>query len=111
MHNNKAILIPTLALLAGSAAIYSSQTLAHSGDIETNTILVEPDADQSRAMAMARSIFGGLGSATNPAAQAYVADRTEPSQRTRALSALTETEFNPSPPPAKIQPWPAAPTN
>lgn len=27
--------------------------------------------------------------------------------RQRALSALDEAEFNPSPPPAKIQPWPA----
>ncbi|NQY95892.1 MAG: VOC family protein [Henriciella sp.] len=28
--------------------------------------------------------------------------------RERALAALAETEFNPSPPPAKIQPWPSA---
>ncbi|MGB3724000.1 MAG: VOC family protein [Pacificimonas sp.] len=28
--------------------------------------------------------------------------------RERALAALDETEFKPSPPPAKIQPWPAA---
>lgn len=41
------------------------------------------------AMALARCLFGGLGSATNPSAQAYVADRTEPSQRTEALAALT----------------------
>jgi catechol 2,3-dioxygenase-like lactoylglutathione lyase family enzyme len=31
--------------------------------------------------------------------------------RERALSALKETEFNPSPPPAKIQPWPATAAN
>ena len=41
------------------------------------------------AMALARCLFGGLGSATNPSAQAYVADRTEPAQRTEALAALT----------------------
>jgi len=41
------------------------------------------------AMALSRSIFGGLGSATNPAAQAYVADRTAPSERTEALASLT----------------------
>ncbi|MFW6412928.1 MAG: MFS transporter [Oceanicaulis sp.] len=41
------------------------------------------------AMAMARCLFGGLGSATNPSAQAYVADRTAPAQRTEALAALT----------------------
>jgi hypothetical protein len=28
--------------------------------------------------------------------------------RERALAALDETEFKPSPPPAKMQPWPAA---
>ncbi len=70
MHNNKAILIPTLALLAGSAAIYSSQTLAHAGDLETNTILVEPDADQSRAMAMAFNISEAFS---------YAAEQIEPS--------------------------------
>lgn len=41
------------------------------------------------AMALARSLFGGLGSATNPAAQAYVADRTSPAERTEALAGLT----------------------
>ncbi|HAQ36568.1 MAG TPA: MFS transporter, partial [Alphaproteobacteria bacterium] len=34
------------------------------------------------AMALSRALFGGLGSATNPSAQAYVADRTSPSERT-----------------------------
>ncbi|MHA6288783.1 MFS transporter [Maricaulis sp. CAU 1757] len=41
------------------------------------------------AMALARTLFGGLGSATNPAAQAYVADRTTPAERTEALAGLT----------------------
>lgn len=41
------------------------------------------------AMALARCLFGGLGSATNPSAQAYVADRTSPAERTQALAALT----------------------
>ena len=40
-------------------------------------------------MAAARALFGGLGSATNPAAQAYVADRTAPADRTEALAGLT----------------------
>ena len=40
-------------------------------------------------MALARCLFGGLGSATNPSAQAYVADRTQPAERTEALAALT----------------------
>ncbi|MAL09124.1 MAG: MFS transporter [Maricaulis sp.] len=41
------------------------------------------------AMALSRALFGGLGSATNPSAQAYVADRTSPSERTEALAGLT----------------------
>lgn len=41
------------------------------------------------AMALARCLFGGLGSATNPSAQAYVADRTAPHERTESLAALT----------------------
>ena len=41
------------------------------------------------AMALARTLFGGLGSATNPAAQAYVADRTTPEERTEALAGMT----------------------
>jgi MFS family permease len=41
------------------------------------------------AMALARALFGSLGSATNPSAQAYVADRTSPSERTEALAGLT----------------------
>ncbi|MCW5725784.1 MAG: MFS transporter [Maricaulaceae bacterium] len=41
------------------------------------------------AMALARALFGGFGSATNPAAQAYVADRTSPVERTEALAGLT----------------------
>jgi len=38
---------------------------------------------------LSRSLFGGLGSASGPAAQAYVADRTTRQQRTEALAALT----------------------
>jgi MFS family permease len=41
------------------------------------------------AMALSRCLFGGLGSATGPSAQAYIADRTEPKDRTEALAALT----------------------
>ena len=40
-------------------------------------------------MAVARTLFGSLGSATNPSAQAYVADRTTPEERTEALAGLT----------------------
>jgi MFS family permease len=41
------------------------------------------------SLAVARSIFGGFGSATNPAAQAYVADTTPPAIRTREIAAVT----------------------
>jgi MFS family permease len=41
------------------------------------------------SLAIARSIFGGFGSATNPAAQAYVADTTPPAIRTREIAAIT----------------------
>lgn len=41
------------------------------------------------SLATARSIFGAFGSATNPAAQAYVADTTPPHIRTREIAAIT----------------------
>ncbi|MBI1186528.1 MAG: MFS transporter [Alphaproteobacteria bacterium] len=41
------------------------------------------------ALILSRAIFGAVGSATSPAAQAYVADRSTPSQRTERIAALT----------------------
>ena len=38
---------------------------------------------------LARAIFGAVGSASSPAAQAYVADRCSPSERTERIAALT----------------------
>ena len=40
-------------------------------------------------MLVARTLFGVFGSATNPAAQAYVADRTSRDERMNELSTLT----------------------
>ena len=37
----------------------------------------------------ARSLFGLIGSGTSPAAQAYVADRTSPEQRTQEIASVT----------------------
>ncbi|CAN5513182.1 MFS transporter [soil metagenome] len=37
---------------------------------------------------LSRAIFGMVGSASNPAAQAYVADRTAPAERTNALATM-----------------------
>lgn len=70
MHNNKAILIPTIALLAGSAAVYSSQTLADSGISTTAEALVEPDEGQRHAMSMAFNISEAFS---------YAAEQIEPS--------------------------------
>ena len=43
-------------------------------------------------MAMARTIYGVFGSAAPIAAQAYVADRTTPDQRTQAMSMLASAQ-------------------
>lgn len=40
-------------------------------------------------MALTRAIFGAVGSATSPAAQAYIADLSPPSRRLQELAALT----------------------
>lgn len=41
------------------------------------------------SLILARAIFGAFGSATSPAAQAYVADHTSPFERTERLATLT----------------------
>lgn len=41
--------------------------------------------------AISRSLYGGLGSAAPPAVQAYVAARTDPSERTQALSLVSSS--------------------
>lgn len=41
--------------------------------------------------ALFRSLYGGLGSAAPPAVQAYVAARTDPAQRTQALSLVSSS--------------------
>lgn len=41
------------------------------------------------SLALSRSVFGLLGSATNPAAQAYVADRTTQSERQSEIAFIT----------------------
>lgn len=40
-------------------------------------------------LALARSLFGAIGSATNPAAQAYVADRTSKAERQNEIAFLS----------------------
>lgn len=41
------------------------------------------------ALALSRAIFGSMGSATNPAAQAYIADATPIESRTKEIAAIT----------------------
>lgn len=41
--------------------------------------------------ALFRSLYGGLGSASPPAVQAYVASRTDPEERTQALSLVSSS--------------------
>lgn len=41
------------------------------------------------SLILSRSLFGLLGSGTNPAAQAYVADRTDRSRRTEEIASVT----------------------
>lgn len=43
------------------------------------------------AFALFRSLYGGLGSAAPPAVQAYVASRTDPDERTQALSLVSSS--------------------
>lgn len=60
--------------------------------------------------AAARSLFGIFGSASNPAAQAYVASRTSEAQRTNGLATLSSafglgTILGPAVAPLFILPW------
>ena len=81
-HGRRPLIVFGLSAFASSCLVFAAGAWA-------GQVGLLPPLAAIIAMAMARSIFGGLGSATNPAAQAYVADRTEPAERTRALSSLT----------------------
>jgi MFS family permease len=48
-----------------------------------------PAAAVFAGLMLSRAIFGAVGSATNPAAQAYIADRSEPSMLIERIAALT----------------------
>jgi MFS family permease len=75
-------------IVFGLSAFATSTLVFAAGAWAGQTGLLPPMA-AIVAMALARCLFGGLGSATNPSAQAYVADRTSPAERTQALAALT----------------------
>jgi MFS family permease len=66
-----------VATLAGAVVVYAGQ----SGWLAPAVLVL--------ALALARAVFGLFGSATMPAAQAYVASRTSRAERTTALAQLT----------------------
>jgi MFS family permease len=68
---------------------FACSTLIFAGAAQAGEAGWVPPLAAIFAMALARTLFGSLGSATNPAAQAYVADRTSPAERTEALAGLT----------------------
>jgi MFS family permease len=81
-HGRKRIMLIGLsgfavATLAGAGVIYAGQ----SGWLAPAVLVL--------ALALARAVFGLFGSATMPAAQAYVASRTSRAERTTALAQLT----------------------
>lgn len=77
------------ALIVFGLSAFAVSTLVFAGGAYAGQVGWLPPMAAIFAMALSRCLFGGLGSATNPAAQAYVADRTSPAERTEALAALT----------------------
>lgn len=69
------------AYAASQAAFVVVILLGLAGHWEAGALVV--------ALTLARALFGAGGSATNPAAQAYVAERTEPGRRMSEIAALT----------------------
>ncbi|MCC5996454.1 MAG: MFS transporter [Oceanicaulis sp.] len=76
-------------LIVFGLASFALSTLVFAAGAWAGQVGLLPPMAAIVAMALARCLFGGLGSATNPAAQAYVADRTTPFERTSALAGLT----------------------
>lgn len=76
-------------LIVFGLSAFGASTLVFAGGAWAGQVGLLPPMAAIIAMALARCLFGGLGSATNPSAQAYVADRTSPAERTEALASLT----------------------
>jgi len=71
-----------LAAYAASMASFATVvTLGLSGAVTGLALFV--------SLVLARSIFGAFGSASSPSAQAYIADRTSPLERTAQLAGLS----------------------
>lgn len=76
-------------LVVFGLSAFATSTLLFAAGAWAGQVGLLPPMAAIFAMALSRCLFGGLGSATNPSAQAYVADRTSPAERTEALASLT----------------------
>ena len=81
-RGRKPLIIFGLSAFAFSTLVFAGATWAGESGLAPPLMAIF-------AMALARALFGSLGSATNPSAQAYVADRTSREERTEALAGLT----------------------
>ena len=81
-HGRRPMIVFGLSAFSVSTLVFAAG--AHAGQVG-----LLPPVAAIIAMALARTLFGAFGSATNPSAQAYVADRTRPMERTAALAGLT----------------------
>ncbi len=80
----KPIVAVGLAGFAVSMALFAGAVLLGMADILSGAALFI-------ALMLARGVFGAFGSASSPAAQAYIADRTSISERTEQLAALNSS--------------------
>lgn len=82
VRGRKPIIALGLAAYAVSMAGFGAvAAMGLAGWLATGTMFV--------GLMLTRSIFGLVGSATSPAAQAYIADHTSPERRTEELATLT----------------------
>jgi len=75
------------AILIGTAG-YTVSMFFFAGAIKTAQLAILPLGGAFALMIATRAIFGLFGSSTNPAANAYVADRTTPKERAAGMGLL-----------------------
>jgi MFS family permease len=81
LGRKRLIVFGLAAYAASQAAFVAVILLGLAGHWEAGVLVV--------ALMLARALFGAGGSATSPAAQAWVAERTEPAARMSEIAALT----------------------
>jgi MFS family permease len=81
LGRKRLIVFGLAAYAASQAAFVAVILLGLAGHWEAGVLVV--------ALTLARALFGAGGSATSPAAQAWVAERTEPAARMSEIAALT----------------------